>query len=485
MKKRIHREADYQPKQSTRMREAASRAPDSPKIPAEVVRHFDRSGPRYTSYPTADRFHPGFEERAYKRQLAARATAENNPPLSLYVHLPFCRSLCYFCACNKVITHDHGCSARYLSYLVREMDLVASHLGPDRRTVQLHLGGGTPTFFPVAELEDLVQQLQNRFAFSIDAELAIEIDPRTVSNKTLSPLARLGFNRASFGVQDFATDVQQAVNRIQPLDVVERALSGARDAGFPSINVDLIYGLPQQTAASFARTLDEVIRLAPDRVALYNYAHLPDRFKAQRLIDAARLPSTEERLRIFLLSAQRFLDAGYIYIGLDHFARPDDELSIALRNGSLHRNFQGYTTYAECDLVGFGVSAIGKIGSAYSQSTSSLQSYYRSLDEGRLPVERGIALSPDDALRREVIMTLMCSVPLNFAAISLAHQIDFVRYFSSELTALEPYREAGLVSIDGNGISIPPKGRFFVRAVAMVFDGYLERPSSASWSKLI
>ncbi|MBB5503286.1 oxygen-independent coproporphyrinogen-3 oxidase [Paraburkholderia sp. MM5384-R2] len=457
----MQREADNGRETPAHTKEAGVSVLHGIEIPEDLVRRFDRSGPRYTSYPTADRFGAGFDEQSYTRYLVGRAAAKQNPPLSVYVHLPFCESLCYFCACNKIITRDHGRSATYLDYLAREMDLVTPHLGPDRRTVQLHLGGGTPTFFSSAKLGQLVEKLRSHFDFAPDAELGIEIDPRTVNGTTLARLASLGFNRTSFGVQDFAPEVQQAVNRIQPQDMVERALGSARNAGFESVNIDLIYGLPRQTVASFDRTLNEVIRLAPDRIALYNYAHLPGRFKAQRLIDARELPSAEERLHIFMLSAQRFLDAGYVYIGLDHFAKPDDELSVALRDGSLHRNFQGYTTKAECDLIGFGVSAIGKVGSSYSQSTRSLQGYYRLLDEGRLPVERGIALTRDDLLRREVIMTLMCSVPLNFAAFSRSHQMDFVQHFARELAALEPYREAGLIRLDADGLSIPPKGRFF------------------------
>ncbi|MGN6085282.1 oxygen-independent coproporphyrinogen III oxidase [Trinickia sp.] len=450
-----------------------------------LVRRFDTAGPRYTSYPTADRFAPEFDEAAYRGHLAERAQAATKPPLSVYVHLPFCESLCYFCACNKVITRDHGRAAEYLAYLLREIAMVAPELGRERRTSQLHLGGGTPTFFSIAELGRLTDALRGHFDFDEQAELGVEIDPRTVTDDTLSQLAALGFNRTSFGVQDFDPAVQQAVNRIQPLAMVERALGASRDAGFESVNIDLIYGLPRQSAASFDRTLDEVVRLSPDRIALYNYAHLPSRFKAQRLIDAAELPPAEDRLRIFIRATRRLLEAGYVYIGLDHFAKPDDELSRALRAGSLHRNFQGYTTKAECDLVGFGVSAIGKMGRSYCQSTRSVKTYYERLDEGRLPVERGLTLSADDLLRREVIMTLMCSVPLAYRAIEARHNIEFARYFERELVALAPFVAAELIELGDEAIRILPKGRLFVRAVAMTFDRYLARPSTASYSKLI
>lgn len=457
------------------------------EISETLIRRFDHSGPRYTSYPTADRFKSDFNEQTYLAYLARRAAAQAgaNPPLSVYVHLPFCESLCYFCACNKVITQDHGRSAQYLDYLDKEMDLVAGRVGPDRKTTQLHLGGGTPTFLTAAELTRLMASLRRHFEFTPAAELGVEIDPRTVSEATLSMLAGLGFNRTSFGVQDFDPGVQAAVNRIQPLEMVENALDASRKAGFQSVNMDLIYGLPKQTLSSFDRTLDQVIRLSPDRIALYNYAHLPSRFKAQRLISAGDLPSAEERLQIFLMSTRRLLEAGYVYIGLDHFAKPDDELNLARRDGSLHRNFQGYTTRAECDLIGLGVSAIGKVGNSYSQSVRSVNAYYQMLDEGRLPIEKGFELSLDDVLRRDVIMTLMCSMPLDFQMLNRTYGIDFMVYFGAELKRLDTFKDSGLLRIDGKGISVTPQGRLFVRAMGMVFDKYLGRPTVSTYSKLI
>lgn len=455
------------------------------EISEALIRRFDTSGPRYTSYPTADRFRSSYDEASYLASLGRRADAATNPPLSLYVHLPFCESLCYFCACNKIITQDHSRSAQYLDYLDKEMDLVAARLGTDRKTAQLHLGGGTPTFLSASELGRLMDGLRKRFDFMDDAELGVEIDPRTVSEQTLAMLAGLGFNRTSFGVQDFDPDVQAAVNRIQPLAMVERALAASRDAGFQSVNVDLIYGLPKQSVTSFNRTLDEVIRLSPDRLALYNYAHLPSRFKAQRLIQASDLPSAEARLQIFMMSTRRLLEAGYVYIGLDHFAKPDDELNRARLTNGLHRNFQGYTTRAECDLIGFGVSAIGKVGASYSQSVRSINAYYKALDEDRLPIEKGFAMSADDLLRRDVIMTLMCSMPLDFRAVGEAHGIDFTVYFAPELARLEPFEEAGLMQRNDDGITITPRGRLFVRAIGMVFDKYLGQPTVSTYSKLI
>jgi oxygen-independent coproporphyrinogen-3 oxidase len=366
------------------------------------------------------------------------------------------------------------------------MALAAARIGPDRKAVQLHLGGGTPTFFNADELGQLMATLRRHFDFTPDAELGVEIDPRTVGEGTLAMLAGLGFKRNSFGVQDFDAAVQQAVNRIQPLEMVEKAVAESRRAGFESVNADLIYGLPRQTLESFGRTLDSLIELAPDRIALYNYAHLPRRFKAQRLINEAELPSAEERLQIFMMSMRRLLDAGYVYIGLDHFSKPGDELNQARLDKSLHRNFQGYTTRAECDLVGFGVSAIGKVGNSYSQSVRTVSAYYGHLDQGRLPIEKGFALSADDLLRREVIMTLMCSAPVEFEAVNRAHGIDFTAYFAHELALLKPYEDAGLITLDAQAIRVTAKGRMFVRASGMVFDKYLTtQPTTSTYSKLI
>ena len=363
--------------------------------------------------------------------------------------------------------------------------MVASHLHAERNVVQLHLGGGTPTFLSEAELHELMGMLHKYFNFMLDAELGIEIDPRTVNSTMLSMLASLGFNRTSLGVQDFDPAVQKAVNRIQPVEMVEEAINASRAAGFLSVNFDLIYGLPKQTLQSFGKTLDDVIRLSPDRIALYNYAHLPARFKPQRRIEESELPSAEERLQIFLMSLRRLLDAGYVYIGLDHFAKPDDDLTKAQAAKSLHRNFQGYTTRAECDLIGLGLSSIGKVGHSYSQSTGILDEYYEQLDAGQLPIKKGFELSMDDVLRRQIIMNFMCSEPINFKAINNTYKIDFLSYFTEELEKLQQYQSAGLINIDSNAITVTPKGRMFVRAVGMVFDKYLQQTTSAQYSKLI
>lgn len=455
------------------------------ELSEELIRKFDKLGPRYTSYPTADRFNTAFTEQSYHTYLDQRAGNANNPPLSIYLHLPFCESLCYFCACNKIITQDHGRVTEYLRYLDKEMALVASRIGSDRKTAQLHLGGGTPTFFNADELRQLMAMVRKYFEFTPDAELGVEIDPRTVHEGTLNLLAELGFNRNSFGVQDFDPAVQQAVNRIQPLEMVEKAVVESRKSGFNSINADLIYGLPKQTLESFSRTLDNLIRVSPDRIALYNYAHLPSRFKAQRLIVASDLPSAEDRLQIFLMSTRRLLDAGYVYIGLDHFSKPDDELNKARLEKSLHRNFQGYTTRAECDLIGFGVSSISKVGNSYSQTVRTVNAYYQHLDEGKLPIEKGFELNSDDLLRRQIIMTLMCSAPLEIDAINRQYGIDFQSYFAHEMGVLKQYEDAGLITIDPSAIRVTPKGRLFVRAVGMAFDKYLTQPTTSTYSKLI
>lgn len=455
------------------------------EISEELIRRFDSLGPRYTSYPTADRFTAEFNADSYIGYLKQRSEATEKPALSLYIHIPFCASLCYYCACNKVITKDHGRSEKYLQYLEKELKMVTSHLRGREVLSQLHLGGGTPTFLSHPEMRRLMVMLREYFDFSEDAEISIEIDPRTVTTETLMLLAELGFNRTSLGVQDFDAEVQKAVHRIQPYEMVAQTVGDSRAAGFGSINFDLIYGLPKQNLESFSKTLDQVIALSPDRIALYNYAHLPTRFKPQRRIAESDLPSAEQRLQIFLMSLRRLLAEGYVYIGLDHFAKPQDSLAKATLDKSLHRNFQGYTTRADCDLIALGLSAIGKIGNSYVQNLRTLDEYYACLDQGKLPVEKGFHLSADDLLRRQVIMDLMCSSPIDFAQIEQQYQINFNEYFSAELQQIQLYADEGLIKLDDRAVSITPKGRLFVRAVGMAFDQYLSRQSSAKYSRLI
>lgn len=458
---------------------------DTVHISERLIKRFDRSGPRYTSYPTADRFLADFESSHYITALEERQQQTNPPPYSVYVHLPFCASLCYFCACNKIITQDHNRSSSYVDAVLKEMELLEPHLGSTRSTGQLHLGGGTPTFLKANELTKLMEGIQKHFHFTADAELGIEIDPRTVNVETLSFLAELGFNRTSFGVQDFDPEVQQAINRVQPLEMVEMAISASRAVGFESVNTDLIYGLPKQSVESFSKTVDSLVMLRPDRIALYNYAHLPQRFKSQRLINDDDLPSADERLQIFLMATQRLLDAGYEYIGLDHFALPNDELNLARLDHSLQRNFQGYTTRADSDLIGLGVSAIGKVGGTHIQNQRSLKDYRASIADHKLATFRGYVMDQDDLLRSEVIMTLMCSMPVNFTSLNERYNIDTRLYFAPELAALQPYAEAGLVRIADNYIQVTAKGRLFVRAISMEFDKYLRQATSATYSRLI
>ncbi|MCQ9616134.1 oxygen-independent coproporphyrinogen III oxidase [Paenalcaligenes niemegkensis] len=455
------------------------------KVSEALVRRFNRSGPRYTSYPTADRFADDFGQEAYISQLQGRAATLKSPPLSLYFHLPFCESLCYFCACNKIVTQDRSRSAEYLDYLIREIEMVSMHLGSDRLARQLHLGGGTPTFLSNEEMALLMRTVRAHFHFSDDAEISVEIDPRTVSADTLSHLAELGFNRTSFGVQDFDPKVQEAIHRVQPLAMVQNAIDKSRALGFESVNTDLIYGLPKQSLGSFSLTLDTLIGLRPDRIALYNYAHLPQRFKAQRLIREDDLPDAETRLQIFLMSTERLLQAGYEYIGLDHFALPGDELNLARLDKSLHRNFQGYTTRSDSDLLGFGVSAIGKVGTTHVQNVRSLKEYCQCIDRHTLPTSRGFEMSPDDSLRQEIIMSLMCAMPVPMARLGSKYNIDFRDYFSAELNELGPFADADLVRTDEHSIQITESGRLFVRAISMIFDKYLQQRSTATYSRLI
>jgi oxygen-independent coproporphyrinogen-3 oxidase len=459
-----------------------------PVITPELLARFDVPGPRYTSYPTADRFVEAFREADYLTALEQRRAGlvAAALPLSLYVHIPFCESLCYYCACNKIITRHHERSAPYLQYLTREVDLQRSRLGQNRIVSQLHLGGGTPTFFNDAELTSLMRMLGERFDFMPGGEYSIEIDPRTIDAQRLATIKGLGLNRLSLGVQDFDPAVQKAVHRIQPYERVAELTAQARQIGFDSINMDLIYGLPRQTPESFRRTLAQVTGLRPDRIALYAYAHLPARFKAQRRIVAEELPPPPDKVGMLAAALAAFEGAGYVYIGMDHFALPDDALAIAKREGKLHRNFQGYSTQPDCDLIGLGVSAIGKIGATYSQNAKTLEEYQDALDHGHLPVARGLAVSRDDLVRRTVIMALMCQGQVDFQAVEMAHLIRFRDYFARELQQIEPLVRDGLVELVGEGIRLTEMGWFFVRGVAMVFDRYLQADRNrARFSKII
>jgi oxygen-independent coproporphyrinogen-3 oxidase len=454
---------------------------------ADLIRKYDQSGPRYTSYPTADRFTEVFTAEHLVNALLARhvgGTAARR--LSLYVHLPFCDTICYYCGCNKVVTRDHGRAAKYVRYLGREIGIVAGLCDYSAPVEQLHWGGGTPTFLASDEMTALMAMLRDAFTFSPDAEISIEVDPRKVEEETVAHLGKLGFNRISIGVQDFDPDVQRAVNRIQSEAETKRVIDAARANAFRSINVDLIYGLPRQTVRGFGVTLERVIALAPDRVALYSYAHVPHLFKPQRRIDEAELPRPEDKLSILELAIGKLTQAGYVYIGMDHFAKPEDELALAQRERKLHRNFQGYSTRGGCDLVGLGISAIGQIGPCYAQNVRTLDEYYARLDAGMLPVLRGASLGADDLLRRDVIQRLMCDFVLDCAAIEDAHHVRFGEYFASELEALHLLAADGLVELGSGTIRVTSRGRLLVRTVAMAFDRYLrEQRERARYSRVI
>jgi oxygen-independent coproporphyrinogen-3 oxidase len=457
-------------------------------INPELLQRYDVAGPRYTSYPTADRFVEAFGEADYLQALEQRRDGLGTKayPLSLYVHIPFCESLCYYCACNKIITKHHERGAEYLHYLEREVDLNIAHLGQGQMVSQLHLGGGSPTFLSDAELAQLMTMLRRNFQFAPGGEYSVEIDPRTVTRDRLAHLAGLGFNRLSFGVQDFEPAVQKAVHRIQPAGQVFDLVAAARELGFESINADLIYGLPMQTPETFERTLEQITKLRPDRIALYAYAHLPERFKPQRRIHTQDLPPAASKL-VMLSSAMRVLTAaGYVYVGMDHFALPNDALAVAKRQGRLHRNFQGYSTQPDCDLIALGVSSIGRVGPTFSQNVKTLDEYYDLLNQGRLPVARGMALTRDDLVRRTVIMALMCQGSVLFESVELSHLVDFKQYFASEMETMANMQEQGLLNIDDSGIHVTELGWFFVRGVAMVFDKYLQADKNrARFSKII
>ena len=442
----------------------------------DLLRRYDRPGPRYTSYPTAPKFHDGFGEA----ELREAALASNGDPIprriSLYVHIPFCTSPCFYCGCNRIITRDKSRAEGYLARLFREIDLTAQLFDRDREVIQLHFGGGTPNFLAPAQLREVVDTLRSQFRFSDSAtrDISIELDPRFVDAADIAQLADIGFDRASFGVQDFDPTVQHAVNRIQSVEETRAVVDACRANGFRSVNVDLIYGLPRQSAAGFARTLDIVNDMRPDRVAVYSYAHLPDLFKAQRQIDAADLPDPAAKLGLLQLAIERLGAAGYEYIGMDHFALPDDELSIARRRGGLHRNFMGYTTHADSDLVGLGVSAISHIGDTYSQNPRDVAAWQVALDQGKLPVFRGMRLDPDDQLRADLIQSLMCRGEIPVTALERRHAIDFPEYFADALDRLQPLAEDGLVRFEDTRIEVTSRGRLLLRNIAMCFDRYLD-----------
>ena len=448
-----------------------------PRFDSDLLRRYDRPGPRYTSYPTAPQFSSSFTEV----QLREAVIASNGDPiprrLSLYVHVPFCMSPCFYCGCNRIITRDLSRSEPYLARLYREIDLTAALFDRDREVIQLHFGGGTPNFLSPAQLREVVDCLRRHFLFSAstDRDQSIELDPRFTHPADIAELAAIGFNRASLGVQDFDPEVQAAVNRIQSLEETRAIVLACHGHGFRSVNIDLIYGLPKQHADGFARTLDTVIDMRPDRVAVYGYAHLPELFKAQRQIDAVDLPDAETKLSLLQLAIDKLTHAGYVYIGMDHFALPDDDLAQAQARGGLHRNFMGYTTHADSDLIGLGVSAISHIGDSYSQNPRDLASWQMAIDEGHLPVFRGMQLSEDDQLRADLIQQLMCQGEIPIDALERRYAIDFDQYFAQALERMQPLVEDDLVRREPHRIVVTRQGRLLLRNIAMCFDRYLDQ----------
>jgi len=451
----------------------------------DLIKKYDIAGPRYTSYPTAVQFTPEFTEQNYGEQAALSNQSKRD--LSLYFHLPFCDTICYYCACNKVITKDRSKADPYLQALHKEIAMQAELFDSSRKVNQLHWGGGTPTFINHQQMTELMQVTRQHFNLHDDdsGEYSIEIDPREVNRDSIKLLRDIGFNRMSLGVQDFNPAVQKAVNRIQSEEQTLNALSNAREFGFQSISTDLIYGLPLQTVDSFAITLQRIIELSPDRISLFNYAHMPELFKPQRRINEAQMPGAEIKLSILKESTEQLIDAGYVYIGMDHFAKPDDELSIAQQQGKLYRNFQGYATHADCDLVGLGITSIGTVNNSFSQNMKTLDEYQTTINNGKLAVFRGVEIDQDDLIRRDVIMQLICHFNLNFRAIEAKHNIEFVDYFCNELKNLEAMCTDGLVEKTDQSIQVTDKGRLLIRNICMTFDRYHSTQHNQRFSKAI
>lgn len=460
----------------------------TPVFDVELIRKLNQLGPRYTSYPTADRFTDSFHIADYESTVAELKAQTQHLPLSLYIHIPFCASICYYCACNKVITKDRSKAVTYLDYLKREIALQSKLFDGMKKVEQLHFGGGSPTYIDDAQMSDLLANLREHFEFAPDeiGEYSIEVDPRTVSPERIAVLRQQGFNRLSLGIQDFNDVVQKAVNRIQPEADTLAVMKAARDVGFRSISVDLIYGLPKQTIASMTQTLDQIIGADPDRIAIYNYAHMPHLFKPQRRINVDELPDPEAKLQMLFLCIQKLTNAGYVYIGMDHFAKPSDDLCLAQQEGRLQRNFQGYSTHAQTEMLSCGVSAISAVGACYTQNEKTLDAYYARLDQGELPIARGIKLSNDDVLRRDVIGQLMCHFELDYAKLNAAYGIAFVDYFKNELAKFAPFEENGLLTLSKDALKVSLKGRLLIRNICMVFDAYLgKKEETLRYSKTI
>jgi oxygen-independent coproporphyrinogen-3 oxidase len=454
------------------------------KFDLDLIKRYDKSGPRYTSYPTALELHEGFGEAEYLLHIQKSNAAGG--PLSLYFHIPFCDTVCFYCACNKIVTKNRAHAVPYLENLCQEIAMQGKLFDNSRPVNQLHWGGGTPTFLSYEQMKQLMDTTRQHFNLREDdsGEYSIEVDPRETNDLTIAQLRELGFNRISLGLQDFDLDVQKAVNRLQSQEQTFAVLEAARKEGFRSTNIDLIYGLPLQTEQTFATTLEQVLAYAPDRFSIFNYAHMPSRFKTQRQINDSDLPTAAVKLEILQMVGKKLTDAGYVYIGMDHFAKPDDELAVAQREGKLYRNFQGYSTHSDCDLVGLGVTSIGRVGDAYMQNYKELDEYDAAISQGKLPVYRGVDLDEDDKLRRAVITQLICHFELSFGKIEAEFNIDFSKYFASELENLHLMKEDGLLELTADSIKVSSAGRLLIRNICMVFDKYLAQKQQ-QFSKVI
>lgn len=451
----------------------------------DLIKRYDTAGPRYTSYPTAVEFDEGFGIDSYQQQVAI--SNERGGPLSLYFHLPFCDTVCFYCACNKIITKNRKHAEPYLANLHKEIALQAALFDSDRVVEQLHWGGGTPTFISHDQMRELMRVTREHFNLADDetGEFSIEIDPREANSETITVLREIGFNRISLGVQDFNPVVQKAVNRIQSEAETIEVIEAARKEGFRSVSIDLIYGLPHQTPATFAETLDKIIAVSPDRISVFNYAHMPERFKVQRQMNDDDMPLPAIKLAILQNTIEKLTQAGYVYIGMDHFAKPDDELAIAQRENKLYRNFQGYATHAECDLIGLGITSIGSVGDSYSQNRRTLEEYNTSLSNDELPVFRGITLNADDKIRRVVITKLICHFELDIKAVEVELNINFADYFKTVYPQLDQFGQDGLLTYDDKNITVLPAGHLLIRNICMAFDFYMQQKTGKNFSKVI
>ncbi len=458
-------------------------APSTVQFDARLLQKYDRPLPRYTSYPTAAEFTPEFNQHHFRRAIAT--SNQRQSPLSLYVHIPFCQTACYFCGCNVIVTQSQTAAQSYLDYLAQEIQQMTSLIDTSRLVSQMHWGGGTPNYLNLDQIELLWRTLQNHFQFAPNAEISIEVNPRYINRDYILALREIGFNRISFGIQDFNPKVQIAVNRVQPEDLLFDVMSWIRAAKFDSVNVDLIYGLPYQTLRSFTETIEKIIALNPDRIAIFSFAYIPWLKPIQKQIAADALPNASEKLDILQMAIETLTQRHYQYIGMDHFAKPEDELAIAQKHGTLKRNFQGYTTLPDAELIGFGLTSISMLHDVYAQHHKHLQTYFRSLEKGELPIERGIQLCRDDQIRRHIIMELMCQFGVSKVDIETCYQIDFDDYFVSELEALTHLEGDGLVEVMSDRIQVTPVGRLLIRNIASAFDAYLDQKPISSFSKAI